>query len=178
MPHYYVYGYDGTDVNAAKSTANYQNYGVLYNWLAALWGCPSGWHLPSDDEWSQMVHYLVAQGFPNEDVVNGVGNALKSCRQLDSPMVGDCNNTLHPRWDSHNTHHGFDAFGFSGLPGGFRYTGEAFHSLGEFGHWWSSTDYTFFLMPWYRYINHNSGKMHSNILSKASGFSVRCVRDN
>ncbi|MDA3853143.1 MAG: FISUMP domain-containing protein, partial [Bacteroidales bacterium] len=63
---YGVYGYDGTDVTAAKDSANYSTYGVLYNWYAAMAGasssdaspsgvqgvCPTGWHLPSDDEWT------------------------------------------------------------------------------------------------------------------------------
>jgi len=58
-PYYYVYGYDGTDVAAAKATKNYQIYGVLYNWPASMNGgassgtnpsdiqgvCPTGWHL-------------------------------------------------------------------------------------------------------------------------------------
>jgi hypothetical protein len=30
-PYYYVYDYQGTDVTAAKSTENYETYGVLYN---------------------------------------------------------------------------------------------------------------------------------------------------
>src|SRR5574344_825427 len=34
--YYYVYGYDGARVSAAKSTANYTTYGVLYNWPAAM----------------------------------------------------------------------------------------------------------------------------------------------
>ncbi|MCK9320171.1 FISUMP domain-containing protein, partial [Methanoculleus sp.] len=56
--YYYVYGYDGTDVTAAKATANYTTYGVLYNWLAAMNACPDGWHLPSDAEWTELTDYL------------------------------------------------------------------------------------------------------------------------
>lgn len=51
-PYYSVYGYNGTDVAAAKATENYQTYGVLYNWPAAMTACPEGWHLPSDAEWT------------------------------------------------------------------------------------------------------------------------------
>jgi len=43
-PHYYVYGYEGTDVTAAKATYNYSTHGVLYNWPAAMTACPEGWH--------------------------------------------------------------------------------------------------------------------------------------
>src|SRR5574344_1981957 len=70
-PHYYVYGYNGTNVTDAKATANYNTYGVLYNWPAAMNGaassttnpsgvqgeCPDGWHLPSDAEWTELTDY-------------------------------------------------------------------------------------------------------------------------
>jgi len=48
--HYYVYGYEGTNISEAKATANFINFGVLYNWPAAISSCPDGWHLPSDQE--------------------------------------------------------------------------------------------------------------------------------
>lgn len=47
LPYYYVNGYVGTDVEAAKATAYYETYGVLYNWPAVMTEgiCPSGWHI-------------------------------------------------------------------------------------------------------------------------------------
>ena len=60
--YYYVYDYDGTDVMAAKATANYTTYGVLYNWPAAMNACPTGWHLPSDAEWTELTDYLGGSG--------------------------------------------------------------------------------------------------------------------
>ena len=62
-PYYYVYGYDGKVVADAKATVNYNMYGVLYNWTAASSTgltsvCPSGWHLPSDGEWSVLANFL------------------------------------------------------------------------------------------------------------------------
>src|SRR5690554_382234 len=74
--YYYVYGYDGTNVADAKATANYNTYGVLYNWPAAMNGtassttnpsgiqgvCPAGWHLPSDAEWTELTDYLGETG--------------------------------------------------------------------------------------------------------------------
>lgn len=62
--HYYVYGYQGNDVNEAKQSSNYNNFGVLYNWTAAVDGsygsntnpsqirgaCPEEWHVPSYSE--------------------------------------------------------------------------------------------------------------------------------
>src|SRR5690606_22606346 len=33
-------------------------YGRLYNWAAATTACPTGWHLPSDQEWEQLATYI------------------------------------------------------------------------------------------------------------------------
>ncbi|MCP4002072.1 MAG: hypothetical protein GY727_14280, partial [Gammaproteobacteria bacterium] len=46
-PYYYVYGYDSTDVSEAKTEPNYQTYGVLYNWPAAMAGAASSNTVPS-----------------------------------------------------------------------------------------------------------------------------------
>ena len=63
---YYIYEYYSTVLEAAKATANYTTYGVLYNWPAALTACPEGWHLPSDEEWTTLTSYL-----GGADVVGG-----------------------------------------------------------------------------------------------------------
>jgi uncharacterized protein (TIGR02145 family) len=189
--YFYVQGYDGTDIAAAKATDNYQHYGVLYNWPAARNGagssasnpsgvqgaCPPGWHVPSDAEWDQLVNYVVSQGYPNESAnPNGAGNALKSCRQVDSTSGGDCNTPDHPRWDSDGTHNGFDAFGFSALPGGDRNPGESFSGIGSLGYWWSSTEGSS-LFAWARTLGHYLGSVFHYNSYKSYGFSLRCVRD-
>jgi uncharacterized protein (TIGR02145 family) len=70
--HYYVCGYDGISVLAAKAEDSYKIYGVWYNWPAAMdenfeskheiiggqGACPPGWHLPSDQEWKILEEYL------------------------------------------------------------------------------------------------------------------------
>ena len=66
---YYVEGYEGVDVIAAKATANYSAFGVLYNWSAAGSACPNGWHLPSDQEWATLDTYLSKHGY----VEDGLG---------------------------------------------------------------------------------------------------------
>ena len=40
-PYYYVYGYEGNSVSEAKVLTNYLDYGVLYNWPAAMNGALS-----------------------------------------------------------------------------------------------------------------------------------------
>ncbi len=177
-PYYYVNGYDGTNVNDAKASTYYNAYGVLYNWPAAVNACPLGWHLPSDAEWTQLVDYVVAQGYSNYygDDPNGAGNALKSCRQVNSPLGEDCATSEHPRWDSNNTHYGFDEFGFSALPGGNRSNNGLFYDIGLNGRWWSSSEGSS-TGAWNRSMEYSSGNVTRNNIFKTFGYSVRCLRD-
>ena len=190
-PFYYVYKYQGEGVNEAKATANYQNYGVLYNWPAAMQACPPGWHLPSDEEWTQLVEYMMREyGLFNDWVhVNGVGNALKSRRQIDTPLGGIYDTSEQPRWESIHTptperrtvsvnvgsHYGSDQVGFSALPGG-RFAYNHFTELGFHGFWWSSTEYET-KRAWYRFMRHEFGDLTRSTFDKAAGMSVRCIRD-
>ena len=57
-PYYYVYDYEGSDVATAKSNSAYSTYGALYNWPAAVEACPSGWHLPNENEWATLAESL------------------------------------------------------------------------------------------------------------------------
>jgi uncharacterized protein (TIGR02145 family) len=173
-----------------NNTTNCDLYGGLYTWATVMNGagssisnpsgvqgiCPTGWHVPSDAEWTQLVDYVVAQGFPNSDVTNGAGNALKSCRQINSPLGGDCNTSEHPRWNSHGTHHGFDEFGFSALPGGYRDANGTFANLGGYGYWWSSTESSS-AGAWRRSMYCDYGNVGRSNRHKTYGFSVRCLRD-
>jgi uncharacterized protein (TIGR02145 family) len=170
-PCYYINGYDGTDVNAAKATANYNIYGVLYNWQAAMKRaassitnpsgvqgiCPTGWHLPSYAEWTQLYDYLAAVGHSGTE-----STVLKA-------ISG---------WSSGNE--GTDNYGFTAIPGGCRSYFGGFGEFGGTGYWWSATyideilPYTAWL--WAIYNNTNSGD-GSGMSDTSSGFSVRCVRD-
>jgi len=175
-----------------NDVTNCDLYGGLYTWHTVMNGatssntnpsnvqgiCPTGWHVPSDAEWTELVDYVVAQGYSNVwDNPNGAGNALKSCRQVSSPLGGDCATSEHPRWNSDSTHYGTDEFGFSALPGGHRYTYGYYYYLGDLGIWWSSTEGSP-TNAWYRYLYSGYGNVSRNYRNKGNGFSVRCVRDN
>jgi uncharacterized protein (TIGR02145 family) len=176
-PRFYVYGYGGIDINEAKASDNYQNYGVLYNWPASIIACPEGWHLPGTTEWSLLINYVVAQGYPNVYTnQNGAGNALKSCRQVNSPLGGDCNTSVHPRWDLQETHHGLGVFGFSSYPGGHGGPNGIFHDLGWHGFWWSSTESSLTEAN-SRLMRSYNGDVSGWSWDKQAGFSVRCLKD-
>lgn len=152
--------------------SNKDLYGALYNWFAvtnAKGLCPEGWHIPTQEEWVELENFI-------PEPIQQKGNKLKSCRQVNSPLGGDCNTDEHPRWDQHNTHFGTDVYGFSALPGGRRESGGNTNQLGSFCWWWSST----FLSETHaysRYLSNGSGGYNDFSMLKNFGFSVRCVKD-
>lgn len=61
-PHYYVYGYEGTDVNTAKSRTRFHQFGALYNWPASISACPEGWKLPDySGDFGDLFSYVNSQ---------------------------------------------------------------------------------------------------------------------
>ena len=159
---YWVYDYQYTNVNSAKATANYQTYGVLYNWEVAINVCPSGWHLPSDAEWKQLEMYLgMSQTDANRNGWRGsVGNQLKATTGWKSNVSAT------------------NKSGFNALPGGRRnYTSGTFRVSRIYGYWWSATPSSGNSNAWYRELFSNGVQIERNNFNKAYGFSVRCVKD-
>ena len=152
-PFYYVYDYDGTNITAAKSTANYTIYGVLYNWTAALSACPQDWHLPSDAEWTTLTDYL-----GGESVAGGKMKEAGIAHWW-SPNTGATNES-----------------GFTALPGGCRYYDGAFTNFRTTGYWWSSTQHIDGSAGNRNlsYANSSVGKPYGYL---DYGFSVRCLQD-
>ena len=147
-------------------------YGALYNWYATVDTnglCPTGWHVPTDDEWTDLTDYIGGTGSPH-------GNELKSCRQVNSPEGGGCNTTEHPRWNEDSNDWGTDDYGFSGLPGGARYPNGPFYDFGYNGNWWSSTEHSS-NYAWARDLSYYYGSVYVYDSKLHDGFSVRCLRD-
>src|SRR5512145_3018407 len=53
-----------TNNNTAKNDS-IATFGCLYNWHAVNTGklAPKGWHVPTKDEWSTLIDYLIANGY-------------------------------------------------------------------------------------------------------------------
>lgn len=152
-PFYYIYDYDGTDEKIAKSTTNYQTYGVLYNWPAAMKACPAGWHLPNDTDWTQLIEYLGGETF--------AGGKMKET------------GTTH--WESSNEEV-TNISGFTVLPGGYRdYGSDDFKAIGKNGYFWAST-WNSKSNAWHRLFPSYSNIVYHYANSKSNGFSVRCIK--
>jgi uncharacterized protein (TIGR02145 family) len=149
-------------------------YGALYNWYAVDFYnglCPGGWHVPTNEEWNILTDYIGGTEPPH-------GDELKSCRQVASPLPGECNTSDHPRWRHYNRLiYGTDDHGFSGLPAGYRYSYGPFAYLGRYTFFWASTE-TSANTAWYCGLYYDSSQIiQGGTFSKQNGFSVRCVRD-
>jgi uncharacterized protein (TIGR02145 family) len=140
--------YDNTPVNSLT-------YGRLYNWYAVNTGnlCPTGWHLPTDAEWTTFTTYLGGESI--------AGGKLKEAGLA--------------HWNSPNTE-ATNETGFTALPGGLRGNYAYYTNIGDNGFWWSSSESST-LSAWFRYVAYGSSGVARSAGGKESGFSVRCLRD-
>ena len=147
-------------------------YGALYNGhsVGEPGGlCPTGWHVPTKVELSILAVFVGGLSSPS-------GNKLKSCRQVNSPIGGNCDTDEHPRWEEHSTHYGTDDYGFSALPGSSRTFSGSFSNIGNYFFIWSSTEYyTYYL--WLMAIYNDNGNIDHFSHGKKTGYSVRCLQD-
>jgi uncharacterized protein (TIGR02145 family) len=152
-PYYYVYDYEGTDVEAAQATTNYETYGVLYNWPAVMTDeiCPSGWHIPSDEEFTELTDFLGGEGV--------AGGKMKEAG--------------YDHWNSPNTG-ATNSSGWTGLPGGYRNSG-GFYVYGYYGYWWSASESG--SGSWERILDVSYGGVGRGDNTRNHGYSARCVID-
>jgi uncharacterized protein (TIGR02145 family) len=178
IPFYYVHGYNGTSVNDAMNTTNYQTYGVLYNWSAAILGsqggnmvpgtiqgiCPEGWHMPGDEEWKILEGETDSQfGYPDNEW-NGT-----DWRGFDAGL----HLKASTGWSGASNP---DTYGFGALPGGFRISWGGFLDLGTTGIFWSGTP-SGSGDAWFRMIEGGYGKVYRMAYSRSSAMSIRCIRN-
>ena len=159
---------------------NYDNAGIiateyghgrLYNFYAVNTGklAPTGWHVPTDNDWTILVNYLIANGY-NYDGTKDKNKPAKSLASFFNWELSINEGTPGKNTEDNNS------TGFSALPSGYRKYGGTFYDLFYYGYWWSSSEEgTSFAS--YRYMYYNSSSVGSGNNYKTTGFSVRCVRD-
>ncbi|MFV5699991.1 FISUMP domain-containing protein [Flavobacterium sp. ZT3R17] len=141
-----------------NETANGTTYGKLYNWYAVNDSrglAPNGWHVSTDAEWTTL------------------GNCLQGA------VAGKMKEAGTAHWASPNID-ATNSSNFTGLPGGLRYFyngSGVFRAIGNYGYWWTSSEYNATLaMP--RYLGqYLSNSYSSHDFDKYNGFSVRCLKD-
>jgi len=151
-----------------NDAATYKNkYGALYNWYTVNTGklAPTGWHVPTDAEWTTLTDYVTANLGTSQSVPISLAATIDWATYSWTGAIG---NDLSKN----------NSTGFSALPGGYRYGNSTFGYVGFTGIWWSSTESSTG-NGWYRVLDSRAsyvGRGYSG--SGHDGFSVRCVRDN
>ena len=159
----------------SNSSFNFDNYGALYTWAAAMKGesslgsqlnrvqgvCPDGWYLPTDNAWDELANNInLQQGIYERDYWfwKGIGGHLKT-------TTG---------WN--NMGNGTNDYGFNGLSSGKRNFSGEFSLLTETAYWWTSSeadvDHAITRKLFFR--NDNFFNFEHR---KDNGFSVRCIMD-
>jgi len=179
--------YDNEESNCKK-----YGYGRLYNWATAMalssscnlgscssqigtkhkGICPTGWHIPSKDEWSTLVSNVER----SKGCTNCAAKHLKATSGWDGCSASGTSIT------SLNSKSCLDSYGFSAFPGGGIATQVQGIKVKEDGSWWSTTERSDDSKKAYNRYAHNSYENFSEELvgdrgDKVNFFSVRCVKD-
>jgi uncharacterized protein (TIGR02145 family) len=139
---------------------NNAKYGKLYNWYAVSPTtngnknvCPTGWHVPTDAEWTVLSNYL-----GGESVAGGKMKEVGTTNWI-SPNTGATNTSL-----------------FSALPGGMRTIYGQYNDVGSRCRLWSSTEGTTY-GAWSSYLHFVYEWVGRSTNNKEDGLSVRCLKD-
>ena len=172
------------------NASNVPTYGYLYSWAAVMHGtpssatnpsnvqgiCPTGWHVPSDAEWLQLIDYVGSQsayvcGTSNTHIAKALADSTNwDCTCELGLTIYDC--AVCDDTTSNN------ATGFSILPAGIHDIDYSSFAMGKDSGFWCSTQYEDPDYAWNYGLTYNyAGVCQQQYCDKFWGLSVRCVRD-
>jgi uncharacterized protein (TIGR02145 family) len=161
-----------------NSDSNCDTYGRLYDWSTAMdfasncnssscssqiqllhrGICPSGWHIPSSEDWGRLSRY-----------VDGTTGTFTGYQSITAGRY--LKNTSG--WNSNGN--GTDQYGFSALPGGTLDNG-SFRNVGTYSDWWSTSENNS-SNAYSRTMHYNDAHANWNSINKSRLCSVRCLKD-
>ena len=134
-----------------NSKKNQKQYGKLYNGYALIDErglAPHGWHIPSCEEWDQLITYIGGvDSFPIKLVSKNGSSKFN----------------------------GSDTYGFNARPSGLRWDGGSFDKLGISAYWWTKDEHFSSQNFWYYAIE--EGRLIKDFHGADYGFSIRCLKD-
>ena len=156
-------------LSESEIKANCQKYGRLYDWKTATKACPSGWHLPSDNEWQTLANFVGGEKIAGKKLKAKSGwNNYAPCIKSDEGVCEE--------YGEEETGNGTDDYGFSALPGGLGESTGYFNDVGDYGYWWSATE-SLSYNAYYRGMGYSYDHVYSSNLNKSDLLSVRCIKD-
>jgi uncharacterized protein (TIGR02145 family) len=169
--------------NASGSWLNPNNpcekYGRLYNWNTIMGGvkdpgaqglCPNGWHVPTDEEWSELE---IAIGMPKAEANQNVnrGEHAEKMKSAFGWKIYDMDSIV---WNGNNSS------GFNVLPTGvysMNFGNEGFEALGLGATFWTSSSYLnrgsdIYIRGFGNYVG-----VDRSYVFESYGRSCRCVKN-
>lgn len=134
------------------SSSNKAAYGLLYNWYAAVRQsstsfsnnsnpsgvqgvCPSGWHIPSYAEWTELTNYVSSQSrYWCGDTSINIAKSLANTTGWTEYSGTDADKECFPGYSSSDN----NLTGFSAMPAGHFYQGYSF--FGQRASYWNTTN--------------------------------------
>jgi uncharacterized protein (TIGR02145 family) len=133
--------------------SNLAENGCLYDWYTAKTVSPSGWHLPTDEEWETLISFL--------------GGKENACSKIKETVTN--NRNVGTKVSGNET-------GFTAILSGIRTNFGMFTGIGGSGYWWTSSESTA-AWGWSWYILNGDKNVTRGHFYKEIGFSVRCIKD-
>ena len=153
-------------------------YGYYYNWAAFMRGaggsesnpsgiqgaCPTGWHVPSNAEWIQLIDYVSSRSeYTCGGQSNYIAKALASTEGWNT-YDGECVVGNNPSTNN--------ATGFGIVPAGFA----AFSAVNDCAYFWSSSERGEYAASFLG-LSLDLARVPMYDINKFHQFSVRCLRD-
>lgn len=168
---------NGDEIIFINNNSNWDNYTTGHYAVNDERGiCPDGYHIPSDEEWSELVVYLDPTANPyavdhDELHTEIAGGFLKDTGTIQG------NNGF---WEEPNLG-ATNESGFSALPSGLTNdengnSDQMGYYLGYLAWFWTSTEIDDEL-AWSRELFSMAPSIHRHSLTKNYGISVRCISD-
>lgn len=166
-----------------NSSSNVATYGYLYNWKAVMRNssssnavpsgvqgiCPTGWHVPSNQEWTQLLDYVRSQSlYQCNGSASNIAKAISSTTSWGDSCDDVCavGNNLSAN----------NATGFSAVPAGTTInTGSTSFRYAVF--FWSATQEDSDCSFSCQYYYYDANVYNNNCKSKTRGLSVRCLKN-
>ena len=189
--------------NNDSATYAPKNYGLLYNWNAAVdtfntdFGetsvntsssnavsalfagnrrgiCPEGWHIPSNAEWTTLTDYMLSAQQGDDYLYRCDPTDPTSIAKALASATDDWENESGACYPGDQSVNTNDDSGFGAVPAGSY--AMPFNYAGYSAFFWSSTQENYYYV-WYRFLRHDRVGVNINTFYKTAGNSVRCLRD-
>ena len=153
------------DFDACDQSISLFEFGLLYNGYAVgdeRGLCPSGWKIPSDEDFMVLESHLgMAESELNDFDWRGTDEGVQM-KSMDGWSAGGA---------------GVNSSGFNGKSAGYRRADSgAFNGAGYFGHFWTSTSEL--EGRFNRKLDYAYDGVKRNVVSNVAGYSIRCIQDS